>query len=365
MGKVVSGPRRRGTIGTALAEYVVGSATVGLQCPIPDDLILWTFDWPSRADVRGVYTDTRLTSSPPDAPAFSVSKARGNNLVALGSAAVLIVYTAGFAKTKPAADRMAAESAERRPRSASRAGAGAAGARSAAGESGDATVPAMPAVAVVNAPSAGAPIANAMGTVATSAGGVPAPSTEAVAPAAATVSKPAGSTPAVSIATVQTAPPVVTAPVAAPVTPPVVAPPVAAPSAPPPVQTAPVPVSTPAPVATPAAAPAAPAAAAPPAAPATAPAAKPAAKTTYKDGVFLGRGTSRHGDIEAMVEIQGGRITNAVISQCLTRYSCSWIAVLVPQVVARQSAEVDYVSGATVSSDAFYYAVTQALAQAK
>ena len=35
------------------------------------------------------------------------------------------------------------------------------------------------------------------------------------------------------------------------------------------------------------------------------------------------------------------------------------------RVVARQSAEVDYVSGATVSSDAFYYAVTQALAQAK
>jgi uncharacterized protein with FMN-binding domain len=81
--------------------------------------------------------------------------------------------------------------------------------------------------------------------------------------------------------------------------------------------------------------------------------------------VYLGRGTSRHGDIEAMVEITNGRITNAVISQCLTRYSCSWIAVLVPQVVARQSAEVDYVSGATVSSDAFYYAVLQALAQAK
>ena len=81
--------------------------------------------------------------------------------------------------------------------------------------------------------------------------------------------------------------------------------------------------------------------------------------------MYLGRGTSRHGDIEAMVEITNGRITNTVISQCLTRYSCSWIAVLVPQVVARQSAEVDYVSGATVSSDAFYYAVLQALAQAK
>ena len=186
---------------------------------------------------------------------------------------------------------------------------------------------------------------------------MPAPSTVAVAvsSAATTVAKPAAVTP---VAPMETAPPTaVSAPVSLAVTPPVVAAPVAAPSAPAPVQTAPVPVSTPAPVAPPPAAPAAP--------PAAAPAAKPAAKTTYKDGVYLGRGTSRHGDIEAMVEIQGGRITNAVISQCLTRYSCSWIAVLVPQVVVRQSAEVDYVSGATVSSDAFYYAVTQALAQAK
>lgn len=321
------------------------------------DALCWSAR--SGAGVRRVYTDTRLTSSPLDAPANSVSKARGNNLVALGSAAVLIVYTAGFAKTKPAADRMAAESAERRPRSASRAGAGAAGARTAAGESGDATVPAMPAVAVVDAPSSVAPAANAPGKVVTSAGSapMPAPSTVAVAvsSAATTVAKPAAVTP---VAPMETAPPTaVSAPVSLAVTPPVVAAPVAAPSAPAPVQTAPVPVSTPAAAAPPPAAPAAP--------PAAAPAAKPAAKTTYKDGVYLGRGTSRHGDIEAMVEIQNGRIANAVISQCLTRYSCSWIAVLVPQVVARQSAEVDYVSGATVSSDAFYYAVTQALAQAK
>jgi len=297
--------------------------------------------------------------SPSDAPAFSVSKLRGNNLVALGSAAVLIVYTAGFAKTKPAADRMAAESAERRPRGASRAGAGAVGARTAGGESGGATVPAMPAVAVVNGPLAAAPAANVPGTVAPSAGGasapmpVPVPSTMAVAvsPAAAAVAKPAAATAAAPVAPVETAPPtVVSAPLSVAVTPPAVTAPAAATSAPAPVQTAPVPVSTPAPVAPPAAPP---------------PAAKPAGKTTYKDGVYLGRGTSRHGDIEAMVEIQNGRITNAVISQCLTRYSCSWIAVLVPQVVARQSAEVDYVSGATVSSDAFYYAVTQALAQAK
>ena len=58
-------------------------------------------------------------------------------------------------------------------------------------------------------------------------------------------------------------------------------------------------------------------------------------------------------------------IASAVISQCLTRYSCSWIAALPPQVVSRQSPETDYVSGATQSTNAFYYAVVEALAKAK
>ncbi|MES2179929.1 MAG: FMN-binding protein [Gemmatimonadota bacterium] len=83
------------------------------------------------------------------------------------------------------------------------------------------------------------------------------------------------------------------------------------------------------------------------------------------DGTFTGYGTSRHGDIEATVEIKNGRITAASISQCLTRYSCSWISALPGQVVARQSAEVDYVSGATQSTNAFYYAVVEALKKAK
>ncbi len=85
----------------------------------------------------------------------------------------------------------------------------------------------------------------------------------------------------------------------------------------------------------------------------------------YRDGMFFGRGTSRHGDIEAMVEIKDGRIISASISQCLTRYSCSWIAALPPQVVARQSPDVDYVSGATQSANAFYYAVAEALSRSK
>ncbi|HEX4683248.1 MAG TPA: FMN-binding protein [Gemmatimonadaceae bacterium] len=90
-----------------------------------------------------------------------------------------------------------------------------------------------------------------------------------------------------------------------------------------------------------------------------------AAHVAYKDGVYSGYGTSRHGDIEATVEIKSGRIVSAMITQCLTQYSCSWISALPPQVVDRQTAEVDYVSGATQSSNAFYGAVVQALRKAK
>ena len=108
-------------------------------------------------------------------------------------------------------------------------------------------------------------------------------------------------------------------------------------------------------------APSAPAPAAPDAPPA--PAAPPPPQ--WKDGTYLGWGTSRHGDIEAQVVIEGGRIASATIAQCLTRYSCSVIARLPPQVSQRQSPEVDYVSGATQSTNAFYYAVVEALSKAK
>ena len=119
------------------------------------------------------------------------------------------------------------------------------------------------------------------------------------------------------------------------------------------------------------AAPAVPASVAPPepapveAAPAAvAPPVTPAAPH-YKDGTYYGWGTSRHGDIQAAVVIQDGRIESATIAQCLTRYSCNVIGLLPPQVAQRQSPEVDYVSGATQSTNAFYYAVVEALAKAK
>lgn len=100
------------------------------------------------------------------------------------------------------------------------------------------------------------------------------------------------------------------------------------------------------------------------AAPPPEPAADTAAKSLWHDGTYSGWGSSRHGDIQATIVIESGRITSARISQCLTRYSCSWIAHLQGQVVDRQSADVDYVSGATQSSNAFYGAIVDALSKA-
>ena len=91
----------------------------------------------------------------------------------------------------------------------------------------------------------------------------------------------------------------------------------------------------------------------------------PSVAVGWKDGTYSGWGTSRHGDVEATVIIENGHITAAAISRCLTRYSCSWIAHLQPQVAERQSPEIDNVSGATESANAFYYAVVEALKAAK
>jgi uncharacterized protein with FMN-binding domain len=93
--------------------------------------------------------------------------------------------------------------------------------------------------------------------------------------------------------------------------------------------------------------------------------APPVVAAEYKDGTYLGWGYCRHGDIQASVVIENGRIASTSIARCLTRYSCSWIEHLPAQVATRQSPNVDYVSGATESSDAFYQAVVDALSKAK
>lgn len=85
----------------------------------------------------------------------------------------------------------------------------------------------------------------------------------------------------------------------------------------------------------------------------------------YKDGTYTGWGSCRHGDLQVELTIQGGRIAWASIAKCYTRYPCSWIDRLVPEVVDNQGPPVTFISGASDSSDALYYAVLEALSMAK
>jgi uncharacterized protein with FMN-binding domain len=281
---------------------------------------------------------------------------RGNGLIALGSAAVLAVYSAGYVRTKPAADRMDAASSVRRPppltASAAPPTPGAPGTFNAADSSG-APVPSsapgtkttpvpvdtsttVATVPLATAPFATAPAAIARAATAPPAAAAPAPNAMTALKAAPTTTLGAAPPAADAVTSVSVVPVVPVIPGAS------VAEVVAGTKAPPVTDSAP--TEAPVPTAVPDSAPPAPA---------------------WRDGTFVGWGTSRHGDIEATVVIRNGRIYSAEISRCLTRYSCSWISHLLPQVVERQSADVDYVSGATQSSNALYYAVLQALQQAK
>ena len=252
-----------------------------------------------------------------------------HNLIALGSAAVLTVYAAGYVRTRSAAQRFEVEAAERRPaaptaRIPEPKYAISAQPVDSLARGNPAAVVGLPArkpdLAVPEAPS---PVAATPGAADSSPIAIPNAATSGS-------SNPAPSAPSTSVRAVDSA----TVPTAAP-TP--------TPTVPPPTDSSTTGGGQ--------------------ASDSTAQSDKERAR--YKDGVYLGWGTSRHGDIQAQVEIKDGRIVAASISQCLTRYSCSWIAALPPQVVARQSPETDYVSGATQSTNAFYYAVVEALSKAK
>lgn len=243
-----------------------------------------------------------------------------NNLVALGSAAVVAVYAAGYARTREAAAQFADESRDRPPIQPAK---------------HDAPIPeASPPKADDIAPNAKSPDAPAAKAKAPKTESQTSTEPKASESTAAAPKKAAEA----STKADTTASPPVSASVAAAT--PVAAPPVVAPTPPPVKDTA-----------------------------AKAPAADTAAKSDknapLKDGMFTGWGTSRHGDIQATVMVKEGKIVGAVISECLTQYSCSWISMLPQQVIDRQSAEVDFVSGATQSTNAFYYAVLNALKKAK
>lgn len=255
-----------------------------------------------------------------------------SNLAAIGSAAVLSVYATGYVRTKPAADRLEEESdrAPARRRAALQATGPAIDSAPASRETKAETSPqaAQPAQIVATA----APKTTVADTTVPSAPApTVAPTSAPQEPRATTTAAPPAPAPPASTTSTDSTP------------------------TPAPTPDAPVVPGAPRKLATDAVA--------------TVPASQPstAAKATagYKDGLFSGWGTSRHGDIQAYVEIKGGKIVSAFISECLTQYSCSWIAKLPAQVVERQGSEIDYVSGATQSSNALYYAVVDALKKAK
>ena len=101
--------------------------------------------------------------------------------------------------------------------------------------------------------------------------------------------------------------------------------------------------------------------------PAPAPAGNAIVRNTgqYKDGTYTGQGTSRRGDVWVSVQVQGGRISNVTITRSTLQYPLRDIANLPQEVIDRQTPQVDNVSRATYSSQAFKGAVSQALAAAK
>ena len=259
------------------------------------------------------------------------SKKVANSLVVMSSAAVLAVYTAGYVKTRSAAQHFESQAAQRRPALPGPARTAPATAEfGAPGPHAPAAESSLPAASATHNPPRGSarPTPKAFGNPGSIAPEEHAP-TALVVPGAAPSPVPA-SLPVVEVAPLARQAAERNAPIAEPR--------IEVPAAMPSAENRP---------------------------PALALAPPPPPAPVWKDGTYYGWGASRHGNIQVAVVIEGGRIASATIAQCLTRYSCSVIANLPPQVAQRQNAEVDYVSGATQSANAFHYAVLEALSQAK
>ncbi|KIL38956.1 FMN-binding protein [Gordoniibacillus kamchatkensis] len=88
-------------------------------------------------------------------------------------------------------------------------------------------------------------------------------------------------------------------------------------------------------------------------------------KKLYKDGTYTGMGSNRRGSIQVAVTIKNDKITDVEISHFAMHYSESDVVGLPGEVLQKQSAHVNNVSGATYSTQAFEDAVQDALTQAK
>jgi uncharacterized protein with FMN-binding domain len=99
--------------------------------------------------------------------------------------------------------------------------------------------------------------------------------------------------------------------------------------------------------------------------PAAAASPAPAPGARWRDGTYRAVGFSQFGDAEVTLTVADGRIAAVRRTRVTTYYPASVIAALPAQVVTRQDANVDLVSGATASSLAFRAAARKDLGQAK
>ncbi|WP_235822204.1 FMN-binding protein [Gottfriedia luciferensis] len=88
-------------------------------------------------------------------------------------------------------------------------------------------------------------------------------------------------------------------------------------------------------------------------------------KSFYKNGIFYGMGSNRRGSIQIALKINEDKIIDVEISNYGMHYSEKDIVNLPNEVVHVQSSQVQNVSGATFSTQAFKDAVQDALLKAR
>ena len=91
------------------------------------------------------------------------------------------------------------------------------------------------------------------------------------------------------------------------------------------------------------------------------------ASGAYQDGEYLGKASAYNGNVEVKVTISGGKMTaiDIVKTKDDEEYFFDAQKKVIPEILEKQSTDVDAVAGATTSSEGIAHAVQKALEQAK
>ena len=91
------------------------------------------------------------------------------------------------------------------------------------------------------------------------------------------------------------------------------------------------------------------------------------ASGSYKDGEYFGKASAYNGNVEVKVTISGGKMTaiDIVKTKDDEDYFFDAQKKVIPEILEKQSTDVDAVAGATTSSEGIAHAVQKALEQAK